>query len=211
MPVAAQDCQGYWSLQQNKVITMSLYDRNEKSSGTYVYRVVDVKSNDEISSSVVEGTLSDDKGKQVSSNVCHLKCSNGLYQVDMKMLLPQQQQEQFKKMDARSSFFLEYPAGMEVGDQLKEGSFSTSMRNDKGPEMSMEMTIADRQVVGEEEISTPAGTWKCFRITFRCKVRTRVGGIGIPFQIDNTEWFAPAFGIVKTVSKWGSSVITAIQ
>lgn len=36
-------------------------------------------------------------------------------------------------------------------------------------------------------------------------------GIGVPFNIEGTEWFAPGFGIVKTESKHGRTAITAIK
>jgi hypothetical protein len=37
-------------------------------------------------------------------------------------------------------------------------------------------------------------------------------GIGLPaMNMDNTEWFAPGFGIVKTQSKHGGTAITAIN
>jgi hypothetical protein len=36
-------------------------------------------------------------------------------------------------------------------------------------------------------------------------------GIGIPFNSDNTEWFAPGVGIIKTQSKYGGTAITAIR
>jgi len=209
--VTAQDCSGFYYFQQHKVTTMTVYDRKEKTSGTYVYRVIDVKRSANKINSVVEGEMNDEKGRLLSRNTAHMLCQNGVYLVDMKLLLPQQQQEQFKNMELQSDFYLEYPARMAVGDQLKEGNFNASVKNDKGPGMDIEMIITDRIVAGEEEVTTPAGTWKCFRIRSRYKIRTKVGGIGIPFQVDNAEWFAPGFGIVKTASKWGSTMITAIQ
>jgi hypothetical protein len=36
-------------------------------------------------------------------------------------------------------------------------------------------------------------------------------GVGIPVNIEGTEWFAPGFGIVKTESKHGSTAITSIK
>jgi len=36
-------------------------------------------------------------------------------------------------------------------------------------------------------------------------------GIGMPFNIDGTEWYAPGFGVVKTESKNGGTAITAIK
>jgi hypothetical protein len=207
----AQNCAGYYYLQQHKTITMSVFDRKNKPSGTYAYKISDVKQSPAVTSSVVKGEFMDEKGKILSRSVCLMKCSGGNFQMDMKMLLPQQQAEQFKHMDVHTESYLDYPAGMHTGDVLKDGSFTANTKTDNGLEMNIEMNVTDRVVGGEEEVVTPAGTWKCFKITSKCRFRTRVSGIGIPFQIDNTEWFAPAFGIIKTGSKWGSTIITSIQ
>jgi hypothetical protein len=41
------------------------------------------------------------------------------------------------------------------------------------------------------------------------KIKTM--GIGVPLNMDATEWFAPGFGVVKTQSKYGETAITAIK
>lgn len=207
----AQQCNGFYYLQANKKITMSLTDRKGRPSGSYVYTVSDVKSNGPVMSSKVRSEMFDESGKSVSSSECIMKCNGGTYQMDMKMLLPQQQAEQFKNMDAQTEFYLDYPAVMNTGEVLKEGTFNTNVTNDKGLEMSLEMTITDRNVLAQEQVTTAAGTWQAFKISSRCKVRTRISGIGIPFTIEQTEWFVPSFGVVKTQSKWGGTEITAIQ
>jgi hypothetical protein len=48
-------------------------------------------------------------------------------------------------------------------------------------------------------------------ITYKSKITIKTMGIGMPFNIEGTEWFAPGFGIVKTESKYGGTAITAIK
>jgi hypothetical protein len=41
------------------------------------------------------------------------------------------------------------------------------------------------------------------------KIKTM--GIGMPMNIEGTEWFAPGFGVVKTQSKQGGTEIVSIK
>ena len=209
--LSAQTCNGYYYMQNNKTITMTLYNAKGKENGKYVYKVSDVNINGATTTSKVQSQVLDDKGKTISGSVANMKCTGGVYMADMKIMMPPQQSGQMKDINANSEFYLEYPAVMKVGDELKDGSFSADMGANNGMPMTLEMSISDRKVVGEETITTTAGTWKCFRITHTDKLRTKVSGIGIPVTLNTTEWFSPGFGIVRTESKWGKSEITAIE
>ena len=113
--------------------------------------------------------------------------------------------------DAKAqSFYVEYPAMMKVGDNLKDASMEMTMDN-KGMQQTMSMTVTNRKVEGQEKITTPAGSWDCFKITNHTKVVTKVMGMGIPINMDLTEWYAPGFGVVKSQSKYGGTEITAIH
>ena len=80
-----------------------------------------------------------------------------------------------------------------------------------GMAASIEITITNRQVGSKESITSPAGTWECFKITSNQKILSKVAGMGIPIKMDVTEWYAPGVGVIKTESKFGSTLITAIE
>src|SRR6185437_10586736 len=80
-----------------------------------------------------------------------------------------------------------------------------------GPRQTLTMFISNRKVEGQESITTSAGTWNCFRITYKSKVTVKTGPFGFPVTIEGTEWYAPGFGIVKTQSKYGGTAITSIK
>jgi hypothetical protein len=70
--------------------------------------------------------------------------------------------------------------------------------------------MTKRKVTGKESLTTPAGTWDCFTITYHSKMIFKMG-IGIPMNSDVTEWYAPGFGVVKTESNGGSTLITSVK
>jgi hypothetical protein len=76
---------------------------------------------------------------------------------------------------------------------------------------SMVMDIINRKVVGKEQVTTAAGSWDCYKISSNTKMKIKTMGIGVPMNMDVTEWFAPGFGVVKTLSKYGETAITSIR
>jgi hypothetical protein len=115
--------------------------------------------------------------------------------------------------------FIEYPATMSAGQTLKDANFKMEMYNKGTLFTTMTFDETNRKVEGKEAITTPAGTWECWKITYEGKIKATMApmNIGIPINMQGTEWFAPGFGIVKTESfnKNGkflaSTLITSIK
>jgi hypothetical protein len=210
-PAIAQDCKSYYYLQNNKTIEMTIYNKKGAPNGKQVYTVSDVKSSGGGLTATVNSELFDKKGKTVAKGRSEIECNGGSMMVDMKMLLPSAQQEQFAKADVKADkIYIEYPATMKAGEQLKDATLNMTIDN-SGMTQTVNMVISDRKVEAKESVTTTAGTWECFKISFKNKINIKTMGIGIPVNIDGTEWFAPGFGIVKTESKHGGTAITAIK
>jgi hypothetical protein len=63
----------------------------------------------------------------------------------------------------------------------------------------MTVTITDRKVVGKESVTTPAGTFDCFKITSNSTIKTKTV-VGITMEFSAIEWLAPKAAIVKSES-----------
>lgn len=98
---------------------------------------------------------------------------------------------------------------------------NVKMKVHKGSIFSvLSLDATNRKVAGKESITTPAGTWDCWKITYDGRFRATIGGpsgIGVPFNFKAIEWFAPGFGIVKTETfnknenLLGSTLITSVK
>ncbi|MBO9564599.1 MAG: hypothetical protein J7621_17615 [Niastella sp.] len=207
----AQDCKGFYYLQNNKTIEMTIYNKKGDANGKQVYNVSEVTNGGGTVTGQLNSEMFDKKGKSISKAKGTIQCKGGVMMVDMKMTLPAAQQEQFGTTDAKAeNIYMEYPASMQVGDQLKDATMDLQIDN-KGMKQSINMIVSNRKVEGKEQVTTTAGTWDCFKITYKSKITIKTMGIGIPVNIEGTEWFAPGFGIVKTDSKHGGTAITAIK
>lgn len=209
---SAQDCSNYYYLQNNKTVEMTITNNKGKESGKMTYVVTDSKKNGSSITATINSEFVDAKGKSITKATNNVKCENGIMQMDMKTFIPPVQMEQMKSGSATATdVYLEYPANMNVGDQLKDGQFNMDYESAGGLKSSIEISITERKVEGKEMITTPAGTWECYKISAKNKIVSKIAGVGIPIKMDVIEWFAPGFGIVKTESKTGKTEITSIK
>ncbi|HEX3168541.1 MAG TPA: hypothetical protein VHQ93_19875 [Chitinophagaceae bacterium] len=210
--IFSQDCSNYYFLQNNKTIEMTISNNKGKESGKMTYVVSDSKKNGSSITATINSEFVDAKGKTITKATNNVKCENGVMQMDMKTFIPPAQMEQMKSGEAKATdVYLEYPANMNVGDQLKDGQFNMDYESSGGLKSSIEISITERKVEGKETITTSAGTWECYKISANNKIVSKIAGIGFPIRMDVIEWFAPGFGIVKTESKTGKTEITSIK
>lgn len=191
---------------------MTVSNNKGKESGKMTYAVSDSKKNGNSITATINSEFVDTKGKTITKATNNVKCENGVMQMDMKTFIPPAQMEQMKSGEAKATdVYLEYPANMNVGDQLKDGQFNMDYESTSGLKSSIEISITERKVEGKETVTTPAGTWECYKIAGKNKIVSKIAGIGFPVKMDVTEWFAPGFGVVKTESKTGKTEITSIK
>ena len=190
---------------------MSIYDKKGDLSGKLVYSISDVKTSNGLTTGSVQSEMFDKKGRTIAKGNSVMKCNGGVMMINMKMVMPTPQAEQFNQASAKTDdFFIEYPVNMNKGDQLKEGTLTMDVDNN-GLQQSITMTVFDRKVEDKEKVTTPAGTWDCYKISYKNKMSIRIMGVGVPVNMEGTEWYAPGFGVVKSVSKHGSTEITSVK
>lgn len=218
--VSSQDCAGYYYL-TNSAVEMTTYDRKQKESGKITYTISDVKKSGDITTASFTSQMVDEKGKALSKGNGVYKCSGGSIFVDARVAMPQEQMAAYKDMDVKAEeTFIEYPASLSAGQSLEDVNFKMDVINKGSAFSTITLDETNRKVEGKESITTPAGTWDCWKITYDARFRATVGGpsgIGIPVNFKSTEWFAPGFGIVKTETYnkngklMGSTLITAVK
>jgi hypothetical protein len=216
----SQNCSGYYYLSNSSVV-MTTYDKKGDESGKVTYTISDInKSGDGITANFTSEMVNE-KGKSLTKGSGKVKCNGGNLFIDAKASMPQEQMGAYKDMDIKADeVFIEYPAGLSSGQSLKDANFKMNVINKGTAFSTITMDQTNRKVEGKESITSPAGTWECWKISYDGRFRATVGGpagIGIPFNFKSTEWFAPGFGIVKTETYnkngklVGSTLITAVK
>lgn len=209
----AQNCKNYLLLQNNKKLEVTIYNKKGKENGKQVWNISDVKSQGNATTATVKSEFFNKNGKSLNQAVNQIKCTGGMLQMNMKMMLNEDQVKSWgEKAEVKATGeFLDYPATLHEGDHLPDGNLKMDIKTEQGMNVSVELEVTNRLVNGKESVTSPAGTWECFKIASNQKIISRIAGIGIPIKMDVTEWFAPGVGVIKTESKYGSTLLTSIQ
>jgi hypothetical protein len=87
---------------------------------------------------------------------------------------------------------LDLPSDLSVGQTLKDVSYTIKMTMGGMRLMNRTYHIKDRKVESQESLTTPAGTFDCYKITF---ITTNEKGSG---TIKSGVWYAKEAGLVKS-------------
>jgi len=233
----AQDCSQYIYMQKNKTIEMTAFSNKGDITFKSVSNVSDVNTSNRITTANVVTQTYDKNGKLMGSSNVAYKCSGGAMMMDMSSNSPQQSQQSVK-MDIKviSQSYMEYPAGMQVGDHLKDASSQMESTMNNGMTAVINVQVTDRIVAGKESVTTTAGTWDCFKITSKTtsstsfkgasadtansamsamdRLRAKFGKLGprtASNTSENTMWYAPGFGMIKYQGKTFMIELTGLK
>ena len=205
----------------NSTVEMTTYDKKAKESGRLTYTISDLIKTGNATTASFVSEMVDEKGKSISKGVGKYKCSGGILFIDAKVAMPQEQMAAYKNMDVKADeVYIEYPASLSAGQSLKDANFKMDVINKGTAFSTVTMDQTNRKVEGKETVTSAAGTWDCWKITYDGRFKATIGGpagIGIPVNFKSTEWFAPGFGIVKTEAYnkngklMGSTLITSVK
>jgi hypothetical protein len=235
----AQDCTQYMYMQKNKTIEMTAFNNKGDVTFKSVTKVSDVGTSNGVTTANVVSEAYDKNGKlEGTSNVAY-KCDGGVMMMDMNMNMniPQASQQNTKiDLKVINKTYMEYPAGMQVGDHLKDATTQMEATMSNGMTTVTTTQVTDRTVVGKEKVTTTAGSWDCFKITSKTtsstafkgahadtlnsamsamdKLRAKFGKLAPKMpsnSTENTMWYVPGFGMVKYQGKTFIMELTALR
>lgn len=235
--VFSQDCKKYYYFDPSVKATFSIESALSGLSGgktnepqLYTYEYTDVKTNDSQCSSttVLQMSLNKRGTKAVSFTYNYQMDGDTLKMPIDNWIGLYSQQQNPKKDEGNKYLFVVYPPTMVVGQTFEDLEGKTVGQGSRGGTGTVLAEIKNRKVEKKETVTTPAGTWEAFKISFdyigsfnstgtfdqsRGEVTgSNSGGLVIKW----TEWFVPGFGIVKSEYAIkneiiGKSIISSIK
>lgn len=204
-------CDNYFFLQSQKTIEVAITDKKGKPNGKQLYKVQEVTKSGNVSSGAVSTELYNEKGKLQATNNMKVSCQAGMLNMDMRIFIPEEQSKQFNNATATTEeAYLEYPNSIKVGEKLKDGKIVMTIDNN-GLKQKLTVIVSDRMVEAEEKVTTSAGSWDTFKVHYKTMVNVETMGIPVKINIEGTEWYAPGFGSVKTLSKYGTTEVISMK
>jgi hypothetical protein len=199
----AQDCGQFINAVNGKKLIYTNLDPKGKEQGRVSYTTTKVNA----TTVNFHSEITDKNGKTSGSGDSQVICDGASLSVDMKSFVPPGSSKQFSNMTMQADGkYLMYPIKLSAGQTLQDGSADITVDNNGSHFADILIDITNRKVEQQESVTTDAGSFDCFRITYDISVKAKVMGIGIPVNMHVIEWFSPKIGRTvksETYSKGG--------
>ncbi len=209
----SQDCSLFYPETENAKLTYTQYSAKDKVTGSSVQQITGIRKGPASVEADISVENFDDKGKSLGSGKLTAKCENGIYFIDMKNYLNQESMESFEDMEIKiEGGSLELPSNPKAGEVLKNGNLSISVSSEGVAFMTMTISISNRKVEAVETITTPAGSFECYKISYDITTKMMMS-----IKARGVEWYARNIGLVRSESYSndgklaGYTVLTALS
>ena len=192
------DCSAYYWFKEGRQITYLQKNADGKTTGETIVNINKVSSSGDTLIAEIATTI----GNKIEPITLKYKCIGTKVLIDLNSMLSN---NMFKTMMTKknmsmemSSGYLEFPYSMKVGDELAASAVEIKVKMDNSIFMSATSKVNSRKVEAKENVTTPAGSWNCYRISEQREMIMDMKGMTMPAQKTKSEqWFADGFGIVK--------------
>jgi len=192
VPLKAQECTYFYPMEKGTIIEMKHYDKKSKATGTTRQEVIDKQTGGGAVSITISSTFFDEKDEEIMTADLTMECRDGIFTFSMDNYLNEEMLAAVGDYEFTiEGDNLEFPANMKAGDVLKDGKISLTV---EGMAMlNMVTTVHNRKVEAVEEITTEAGTFECFKVSYDVLTDAM-----IDMRTKGIEWIAKDIGAVRT-------------
>jgi hypothetical protein len=193
----ADDCVLYIPAKEGSEMEYKSYNDDNKFTGMNRTKVTAIRKSAAKQEIEIQAEAFDKKEKSVGTSTYVLACENGSFVVDMQSMITEEQRKSFK--DAKVTITadkLDIPANPQAGQTLKDGSLKMSSKTEENPVgLNLSINITNRKVAAIEDITVPAGTFKCVKITYDAETK-----LLFTVRSKGVEWYSKDIGLVKSES-----------
>lgn len=209
----AQDCSQI-SFTKGASYEMENYDAKDKKTGMVKSTVKDVTSSGSKKEATVHSEMYNKKNEKEHEGDLKFICEGGKILIDISNLLSSGSmaaatKDMEMKMEGSS---LEIPASLTVGQALPQGTATMKMLDKKTGDLfsTTNIAILNRKVESKESVTTPAGTFETYKISYEIKTETSAMGMKLPGSTSKgVEFYSTSLGIsvkTQTLDKKGDMV-----
>ncbi|WP_157593211.1 TapB family protein [Rufibacter tibetensis] len=198
LEVKAQDCLQPLGLAKNTEFVFKVTDKG-RPQGTLSNKVVQQMTDKK--GAYVTTFKSARLGKTnrtQTSDEYRIKCSGDTIYLDAMLLLREQVLKSFEGKDF--DYFpvdIAYPQQMQVGQKLPDGKLGVRVRSANVNITQLSMVATNRKVEAMEKITTPAGTFDTYKISYQYVVYIDAMGLPLRDVFNVEEYFSLEHGLIK--------------
>lgn len=200
----AQECDSYYPLTKGLTAQVTSYDKKGKTAAIVDYSIVDIREENGQKIAKIASFIKNKKGELIATSNYDVTCNGDFVSIDFKSLISPQLIDRFKHFDFEiTGTNIEIPNDLNVGDNLPDSNMEMIM-DMVGIDMIMNVAMKDRKVTGQENITTPAGNFDCYIITYTSELNTEVSKRGT-----SKQWLSEGVGMVKQENYSGDGKLTS--
>ena len=197
--VNAQECRMFFPSTEGTVIEMTQFDKNGKPTSYSTQNII--KRNETAKGLTVryQQTLKDAKDDKTFTNEMEVRCESGKFYVDMTDLFKGMNLESYQSspemqvtVDGDAMF---YPSDLSPNSVLPDGKVTAKINTNGFTMLTMYVNLSNRKCAAIESVTTPAGTFECYKITQDVEAKAIVKVLAT-----DITWLAEGVGVVKTES-----------
>ncbi|WP_235835935.1 TapB family protein [Cognatitamlana onchidii] len=185
---AQSGCNAYYPFEKGTKFEITNFNKKGKKEGVVRYQVSNVENN----VATLATQILDAKGKELTSTSYNVTCQGDLISIDFKSLMNPELLTKYGDLEVdMTGNNIEFPNNLEVGQALKDANMNMVI-NMGGMNMNMTINMIDRKVISKESVTTPAGTFDCFVLSYASEIK-----MGVTYSFTSKEWIAKGVGLVK--------------
>jgi len=190
-------CTVYFPQQIGAELTYENYNAKDKLESTDRFKVVNFRENGDSTLIDVEAASFDKKGEEIYNSTFSYTCKDGVFRMSMESMMDPAMMEAYKDMEiTMTQSDIVFPAEMNVGGALPDAEMNVTVTSNGMQVMEMNFKIVDRKVEAKESITTPAGTFDCFKLT----QTTNMKMMFMNKTFTSVDWIVPNIGNVRSES-----------
>jgi hypothetical protein len=197
-------CNTYFNFKEGAEYEMTHYSDKDKVTGKSLSQILSVDDNGGVLTAHIKGTAFDKKGEEITSMNFEYICDDGVLKMDMNKFIPKDMFGSDAEIDFEmEGDYLELPENLEIGQSLKDGMIEGKMTMEGNPAMAnmgISVKIFNRQVEAIEDITTPAGSFTCYKISYDMESSTKVMGMNNKVTMKGIDYMSEGVGVIKTES-----------
>jgi hypothetical protein len=195
----AQNCELYLPLVENTGMQYQNFNRRDRLEGTQDVMIKQVTKLADRVEALVNVKYYDNRENFQHEGEYTIACKGNELLIDIQSMLDPNMMAGFENMEVSiSGTNIEIPGNMKVGDVLPEATMDMKVTTSGMTISEMKFITRNRKVEAKESITTPAGTFECFKITYENFTETRAMGIPVRVTMKGVEYYAPGIGNVRS-------------
>jgi len=188
----SQACSKFYLFKKGAEFEMTNYNRKNKLESRIHYKILEVTHNVNSEVANIENEMFDKKGTSVMKTTYKLTCKDNIVSVDFSSLINSEIFSKYKDLDIKLTGTDEVlPNNLSIGKTLPDANVVMTIKM-AAMNMKMEINITDRKVIAKEKLTTKAGIFNCFVITYKNEF-----SMGIKQESYAKQWIATGVGLVK--------------